>query len=91
MSTLRPAWNSDNWDDAKWYVEMMTDETELARAAKEARYTKVRIAAIEKLTDQVVLADIVKTDASKEICVAAAKRLYCKKRKIHRSSFIGCK
>ena len=53
-----PKWMSENEDKSVKFVENLTDETKLIRAVKESRFWKVRLAAVKKITDQNVLANI---------------------------------
>ena len=62
MGIFGPAWKSRNWDRAVEAVEKLNDPTELAQAARLARCYGARSAAVRKLTDQAVLAEIAKTD-----------------------------
>jgi hypothetical protein len=55
---FKPAWQGKNTDKAIAAVKKLTDQNEIARAAKEAPWFLTRKAAIEKLADQTILADI---------------------------------
>jgi len=60
MGFFKPAWQSDNKDKALRAVAKETDQLKLAEIIETAPLYDVRIAAVEKLTDQKTLADIAK-------------------------------
>ena len=73
---LRPAWDSEYGSRAMEAVKKMTDEAKLVRAAKEARCWAARKAAVDKLTNQDVLADIAKNDSDSDVRKAAVENKY---------------
>jgi hypothetical protein len=76
MRLFRPAWDSDNEEEALEAVAKIRDEARLARVAKKTRCYKARKAAMERVTNQSLLADIIKN--VKECCdihIAALKRV----------------
>jgi hypothetical protein len=72
MELLKPRWESENKKEALRAIEALTDQEELAKAAKTAPDWKVRKVAIEKLTDQSVLDDMARND--KDIVVREVAR-----------------
>ena len=66
MELFTPAWKSENEEKTLDAVEKITGQKKLAQVAKEAEYWNVRKAAVAKLTDQNVLADIAKNDSDSD-------------------------
>ena len=64
MGIFKPAWMSENESKALKAVSKLMDEATLAIVWKEARNRTVREAAVEKLTDQEVLAEVAKKDGN---------------------------
>ena len=78
MGLFKPIWMGNNKEKALQAVEALTDQSELALAAKEARHTDARKAAIQKLTDIAALSDII----SDEITYYEVKREAERRREI---------
>jgi hypothetical protein len=63
LDIFKPVWQSKNKEKALRAVERISDQQKLMEVAKTADLDyNVRRAAIDKLTDQSVLADIAKSD-----------------------------
>ena len=75
MGLFKPAWKSKNTQKALWAVAKMTDQTKLARAARESTDWIVRRAAVEKLTDQTILADIAINDKVNDVRKTTVEKL----------------
>ncbi len=60
MGLFMPAWLSKNEDKALLAISKMTDDAKLAQAAKEAVSWQVSKAAMEKICNQKLIADVVK-------------------------------
>lgn len=71
MGLFGPEWNSRNISKAKAAIDKLTDQAELARAAKNARHVVVQILAVRKLTDQNVLIDIARSESFSDVRGAA--------------------
>jgi hypothetical protein len=76
MSLFKPAWMSRFQGRAVRAVEKLTDHEEIARAAIEAQNFIVRLIAINKLTNQSVLAKVAKCDSDSGVRYIAAIGLY---------------
>jgi len=77
MGLFGQAWNSKNPKRAVKAVRKMTDETELRRAAKEAKCKEARTAAIDKLinTDQNILAEIARSADMRDVRINPVQKL----------------
>jgi len=75
MGLFKPGWMNKDVDKALHAVEKLTDQAELAKAAKNASIWSVRKKAIEKLTDQAVLIDIANNDKDGLVRKAAVKKI----------------
>ncbi|MCL2529645.1 MAG: hypothetical protein FWE41_04865 [Coriobacteriia bacterium] len=75
MGLFKPAWASKNWDKAVEAVANLVDKAEIVQAAREAPCYGARRAAVRRISEQGVIADIAKNE--KESCVreAAVARL----------------
>jgi hypothetical protein len=76
MSLWKPAWMSRFEGRAVRAVKKLTDQEEIARAAIEARVYLARYYAIEKLTNQSILAEVAKNDSDSDVRYTAAIQLY---------------
>jgi uncharacterized protein YkvS len=76
MRLFRPAWNSKNPDSAVKAVAKIKDEAKLARIAKEAWCWQACVAAVERITNPVLLADVARNDKGySDVRKAAVERL----------------
>ena len=76
MRPFRPVWDNDFSEKiAGITVKLMTDQKKLARVAKTARTWEAHEAAVRRLTDPVVLADVVKNEGHRRVLDAARERL----------------
>jgi len=74
MGFFEPKWNSIICSRAVAAVKILTDQIEIARAAREAYYDDVRVEAVKKLTDQTILDEIVKSDKSARVRAAVCEK-----------------
>ena len=75
MGLFRPAWKSKNTDKALRAAQKLSEQSEIALAAKNAHSSQVRKAAIERLSDQKILREIAEHDPNFELCCAALNRI----------------
>jgi nitrogen fixation protein len=75
MGLLKPAWESDNREEAVKAVEKEKDQSKLCEIAKNAADYNVRLAAVERLTDQAVIAYVAKNDTRCEVRYRVVERL----------------
>jgi len=75
MGLFKPVWQNTNEIKAVKAVEKMTDQAEIANAAKNATGILVRSAAVKKITSQAMLADIAKNAEYCDVCIKAIQRL----------------
>ena len=67
MGLFIPAWKSKNPEKARRAVERLTNQKKIGEAAKKARHEEIRKLAVNKLTDEIVLADVAKYTFTREI------------------------
>ena len=75
MGLFQPGWMNNDSVKAIRAVGKLTDQGELADAAKNAPDWRVRIEALEKLNDQAVLIDISKNDKIEQVRKAAVNKI----------------
>jgi len=75
MGLFKPGWMNNDVDKALHAVEKLTNQSGLAKAAKNAPDRRVRMKAVEKLTDQAVLINIVNNDKDSEVRITALKKI----------------
>jgi len=75
MWPFKPAWQSKNFTKALESVKKLTDQTEIARAAQESKYSNVRSDATAMLTDQAILSKIATSDPEGFVRATAVRRL----------------
>jgi hypothetical protein len=76
MGLFTPAWMSDNHSRASNAVTRIKDPGVLARVAREAPSECARMAAIEKITDQALLAQIACSDSLQRVREKACRHIH---------------
>ncbi|MCL2632358.1 MAG: hypothetical protein FWD45_04665 [Coriobacteriia bacterium] len=75
MGLFKPAWMSSNWKKVARAVKRTKSQQTLYRIINDAPNSYARRAALEKLTDQSLLADVARNTYGREVRLAAAKKL----------------
>jgi hypothetical protein len=77
IDLFRPKWRHSNQPVRYTAVEKLTDETLLARIAKNDSDENVRSAAVRKLTNRALLTDLAKSAKHRNVRLKAGSALYC--------------
>jgi hypothetical protein len=72
---FKPKWKHSDWTVRLSAVEYATNQSVLAKVAKDDEHEGVRDEAVAKLKNQVLLAEIAKNDKNRDVRKTAAKRL----------------
>ena len=82
MELFAPAWKSKDINKALKALEKETNNKSIEKAAQNAQFPIVRMAATNKLTDQVVLSNIIKNEQDNDVRATALKRIIILENKI---------